>query len=115
MKYSPSLNLPHIKTMNTYRNNAGQFISAIQAAEEQHAEIFFMRAVEFTSLHDGTWMADRMRENGIDEDSTDEELEAEAKKLEGWYVWCCLGGCLPEGDALGPYETEKDAAIAYLE
>lgn len=27
----------------------------------------------------------------------------------GYFWWCCLPGCLPEGDAQGPYETELEA------
>ena len=29
----------------------------------------------------------------------------------GWYYWYCFPGCLPEGDPIGPFDTE-DAAIA---
>jgi hypothetical protein len=28
----------------------------------------------------------------------------------GWFYWYCFPGCLPEGDPIGPFETE-DAAI----
>jgi len=28
----------------------------------------------------------------------------------GYYWWWCLSGCLPDGDAIGPFETE-DAAL----
>ena len=27
----------------------------------------------------------------------------------GWYWWSCFTGCLPDGDAYGPFETEGDA------
>lgn len=28
---------------------------------------------------------------------------------EGWYWWSCCPGCLPDGDAIGPFETEAEA------
>lgn len=27
----------------------------------------------------------------------------------GWYWWSCLPGCLPDGEAVGPFETEEEA------
>ena len=27
----------------------------------------------------------------------------------GWYWWSCLPGCLPDGEPMGPYDTESDA------
>lgn len=27
----------------------------------------------------------------------------------GWYWWVCLPGCMPDSDAMGPFETEADA------
>lgn len=27
----------------------------------------------------------------------------------GWYWWSCFPGCLPDGDPIGPFETEEDA------
>jgi len=27
----------------------------------------------------------------------------------GYFYWCCFMGCLPEGDAIGPFNTEKEA------
>lgn len=28
---------------------------------------------------------------------------------QGYYWWSCFPGCLPDGDAIGPFETEKEA------
>jgi len=48
---------------------------------------------------------------GDGEDSTeyDEEREAEAEALAGFYWWTCCPGCLPDSEALGPFETEEEA------
>lgn len=27
----------------------------------------------------------------------------------GWYWWSCFPGCLPDGDPIGPYDTEQAA------
>lgn len=28
---------------------------------------------------------------------------------EGWYWWSCFPGCMPEGDPMGPFDTEAEA------
>lgn len=28
---------------------------------------------------------------------------------DGWYWWACYPGCLPDGEPIGPFETEADA------
>lgn len=30
----------------------------------------------------------------------------------GWYYWFCFPGCMPEGEPIGPYETEQAAVEA---
>lgn len=27
----------------------------------------------------------------------------------GWYWWSCFPGCLPDGDPIGPFDTEAEA------
>ena len=27
----------------------------------------------------------------------------------GWYWWPCFPGCLPDGEPVGPFETEREA------
>lgn len=27
----------------------------------------------------------------------------------GWYWWPCFPGCLPDGDPIGPFKTERQA------
>jgi hypothetical protein len=46
--------------------------------------------------------------SGLDPELTCEDgtcLEA------GWYYWFCFPGCMPEGEAIGPFDTET-AALA---
>ena len=33
----------------------------------------------------------------------------------GWYWWSVFPGCLPDGPAIGPYETEAEALADCLE
>lgn len=37
-----------------------------------------------------------------------QELPAETGELR-WYYWYCFPGCLPDGDPVGPFETEEEA------
>jgi hypothetical protein len=27
----------------------------------------------------------------------------------GWYYWPCFPGCVPDGEAIGPFDTESEA------
>jgi hypothetical protein len=27
----------------------------------------------------------------------------------GWYWWACFPGCMPDGDAMGPFKTQEEA------
>ena len=29
----------------------------------------------------------------------------------GWYWWPCFPGCIPDGEAVGPFKTEREAVI----
>lgn len=29
----------------------------------------------------------------------------------GWYWWACSPGCLPDGDACGPFDTSEEAYL----
>jgi hypothetical protein len=40
---------------------------------------------------------------------SDPTREAEMAAEPGWYWWACFPGCLPDGEAFGPYETEAEA------
>jgi hypothetical protein len=46
-----------------------------------------------------------MDEGEAGTDGCGEEMPA------GWYWWTCFPGCMPEGDPMGPFDTEE-AALA---
>lgn len=31
------------------------------------------------------------------------------QKGDEWFYWFCIPGCLPEGDEVGPFDTEEEA------
>ena len=35
--------------------------------------------------------------------------------VKGWYYYACFPGCLPDGPASGPYDTEDDAKVACMD
>ena len=37
------------------------------------------------------------------------EAHQQAQDLAGWYYWPCFPGCLPDGDAIEPFESEAEA------
>lgn len=97
----------------------------------KNTEFFFVPASDFLN-DDGTWMSERLAEevphaaeekaraaalaeSGETADAEqvraaiESDCQKEAKNLEGWYYWTCFPGCLPEGDAIGPFKTEEEA------
>jgi hypothetical protein len=36
-------------------------------------------------------------------------LLGQEEPTRGWYWWHCFPGCLPDGEAVGPFESEADA------
>ena len=84
--------------------------------DRQSLERFYMPASEFMNADQGSWMADIMDSFASDagEDYTDEERQQDADSQAGWYWWCCFTGCMPEGDAIGPFKTEIEAATNAL-
>ena len=49
--------------------------------------------------------------NGVDQFQREDGEDMEA----GWYWWSCSPGCLPDGDPIGPYDTEAAALAAARE
>jgi hypothetical protein len=35
--------------------------------------------------------------------------ECDCRPDPGWYWWSCFPGCLPDGEPVGPFETEEEA------
>lgn len=71
-------------------------------------EIFEQSAMDFLNAESGSWQRDRFNES-LPSEPTDEERLGAAQKLAGFYWWSCSPGCLPDGDASGPFETELEA------
>ena len=77
----------------------------------KNTEFFFVPSSDFLDdflNDDGTWMAERLKEESSPLDTL-QELREKAATLEGWYYWTCCPGCMPEGDAVGPFESEEAA------
>ncbi len=47
--------------------------------------------------------------NGMTCPECNADCEGSHDDERGWFYWTCAPGCLPEGDASGPYETETAA------
>ena len=62
-------------------------------------ETFYMESGEFTNADPDTWMAESVKDGN------------DPAYCEGWYYWFCFPGCLPEGNASGPFDTE-DLALS---
>lgn len=98
-------------------------------------ETFKMPAPDFALREEPeTWMEDRLRQT-LHEDYgwSDEDLSAATSEspqsplspedrdlimqdareaacdLAGWYWWACFPGCLPDGEAAGPFKSERAA------
>jgi hypothetical protein len=56
-------------------------------------------------LHDVDWINGR----SVEVFYADEKLAREFGGSTGWYWWSCYPGCLPEGDAFGPFSSSYRA------
>jgi hypothetical protein len=76
-------------------------------------EIFEVTADDFLKAEAGTWQADRVAEalkRFPDQlHRIDDQTEDIAKAFAGFYWWSCQPGCLPDGEANGPFETREEA------
>lgn len=54
---------------------------------------------------------------GYDEHGNRVEVDERTAEFapEGWYYWRSFPGCLPDGEPMGPYETEAEALAAARE
>jgi hypothetical protein len=79
-------------------------------------EIFEVTADEFLEAGEETWLSARLAESvkdtltgDYDQAEVDPATEEAAKELAGFYWWSCQPGCLPDGEANGPFETREEA------
>jgi len=79
-------------------------------------EIFEVTADDFLKAEPRTWQADWLSESvkdkltgDYDQAEVDPATEEAAKELAGFYWWSCQPGCLPDGEANGPFETREEA------
>ena len=79
-------------------------------------EIFEVTAKEFLEAGEETWVSARLAEavkdtltGDYDQAEVDPATEEAAKELAGFYWWSCQPGCLPDGEANGPFETREEA------
>lgn len=83
----------------------------------KNIEIFKLTATDFLTAGSGDWRKDLLdaavstpeTEDGEDANEYEDERQAEAENLAGFYWWTCLPGCLPDGEPSGPFETELEA------
>jgi hypothetical protein len=59
----------------------------------------------FAPLYDVDWIAGR----SIEVFHADKELAHAMGSSPGWFWWACYPGCLPDGDAFGPFPTSYRA------
>jgi hypothetical protein len=59
----------------------------------------------FAPLHDVDWINGR----AIEVFHADERLARAFGGPPGWYWWSCYPGCLPDGDAFGPFPSSYRA------
>lgn len=69
------------------------------------AEVFRVSQREFIQAAPDTWMAELLK-SAMDGGFSNFQG---ASDLAGWFWWSCQPGCLPDGDAFGPFNTEADA------
>ena len=92
------VNVAQWETVERKAHNMGQFYFDPSRESDPHtlpdAETFHISAKEIESGAWDLWFL------------TDEE---ESITNSGWYYWACFPGCLPDGDPIGPFDTEAEA------
>ena len=78
-------------------------LTAREVAERDEDMIYeYMRRHEFRLAA----MNSRAREKMFDAMIQEEGITG------GWFYWYCFPGCMPDSDAMGPYETRQEAIDA---
>ena len=98
------------KASEWYHENARGIFEEWQAkhraAKLKNVEIFEVTADEFLSAESGTWQADRLQVTALTELPA---IDQAAQAIAGFYWWTCAPGCLPDSEAVGPFETREEA------
>lgn len=81
--------------------------------DNAHAEIFHVNAAE--ARQNRKELRDLDREKGKPLGWHEENSEHSGCTRAGWFYWCCLSGCLPEGPAIGPFRSEYAASKDCIE
>lgn len=76
-----------------------------ESAAYEDEQYEFMQRHEFRLANMNRQMHERMI------DAMVEELGIQG----GWFYWYCFPGCLPDSDAIGPFDTWEDARDAAQE
>lgn len=104
------------KASEWYHENAQDIFEEWQKKQLANVEIFEVTAEQFLAAESGTWQADLLaaavKESlsiGYDQAEVDPATEIAAEGLAGFYWWSCSPGCLPDSEAVGPFETEEKA------
>lgn len=87
-----------------------------RAAKLKNVEVFHVSAEDFEQAEPGTWPADLLDAavkealtGDYDQAEVEPATEEAAKGLAGYYWWTCSPGCLPDSEAVGPFETREEA------
>ena len=84
----------------------------------ENTEVFQVSANEFLNAEPESWQAEMLVSRMTERSDTDPELHPttreadlirEANALAGFYWWTCSPGCMPDSEAIGPFETELEA------
>ena len=57
------------------------------------------------------WLSDGYELFNVPDDYEPEAEEPNTTIPNGWYWWSCQPECLPDGEAIGPFDTEQEALI----
>jgi hypothetical protein len=75
-------------------------LTAIEAAEQQEELLWvYSKKPEYKLASMNSKIREKMLQAIVDEEC----IEG------GWFWWSCFPGCMPDGPAIGPFKTAKEA------
>ena len=85
-------------------------MSQIYSDPTRESESYSLPNVEIWQVKWELWNYDRPVQFANDpREFLDLEGVVNLHNAPGWYWWACFPGCLPDGDAVGPFATEAEA------